>query len=160
MTADLVIGILLLLAIWKGWNRGLVAMLASFILFIGAIIIAGILGGAIGSSLFGTSVLAPVTGFFVCFLVIIVIGNFIIKKVKPKKGIVAGADKILGAVAGGLRMLLTIGLVLALLRLFHLPSASSVGSSKLYRISLNSIGLLASPLKPLTEFSEHMFDQL
>ncbi len=158
MTIDIIIGILLLLALWKGWSRGFVSMLASFLLFVGAIIIAGLIGEGIGKSFFGGSYLAPVLGFFLCFIVIVVVGRFIIKRIKPKQGMLAGLDKLLGAIAGGLRMLLSIGLILAVLRLFHLPSASTVGSSKLYRLSLGSVGLLASPLKPLTEFSEHVFE--
>lgn len=157
MTIDIVIGILLALAIYKGYRRGAVDIVASFILFVAALFVASAIGTVVGKALLGSSYLHPVIGFFIVFLVLMVIGSSIIKRIKPKKGVISGLDRIAGAGLGGLRMLLVIGLVAAFFRLFHVPSSSTMKGAVLYPAALHTTSLVVAQIKPLATSSSDEF---
>ncbi len=159
MILDLVIGLVLALAVWRGWRRGMIEIIASFLLLLVAMFIASMFGTQVGDSLGNSGYLRPIFGFFIVFIVLMIVGSFIIKKIKPKRGVISFFDRIFGAVFSGLRMLLIVGLVCAFFRLFQLPSAATVNSSKIYPTILTITSNIASQLKPLTsKLSEGVFD--
>lgn len=149
MTLDIIILLLLAFAVWRGYQKGFFQIVASFVLFIVALLLGSVLGTVLGKALFGSSYLNPIIGFFIGFIAILIVGFFIIKKIKPKHGIISAIDRILGAALSGIRMLLIIGLVAAFFRLFHLPSSKTVNESKLYSVSLDGVAAIVNQLKPL-----------
>ena len=146
---DAIIVVLLLYALWSGWHHGATRILGGIIVFVAAIIIGTLSGTAIGSALLPSSFLAPIVGFFIMFILVMVVGSFFTKKISPKRGIFAGLDKLFGAVFSVIRMLLLIGLLAAFFRLFHLPSPSITNRSTLYPATLHSAASVVSQLKPL-----------
>jgi len=149
MSINIIILLLLAFAIWRGYQKGFFQIVASFVLFIVALLLGSALGNVLGWRLFGDSFLNPIICFFIGFIAILVIGFFLIKKINPKRGIISGIDRILGAALSGVRMLLIIGLVAAFLRVFHLPSYKTINESKLYSVSLDGVAAIVNQLKPL-----------
>ncbi len=78
-----------------------------------------------------------------------VLGSFILRKIKPKRGVIGFADKIIGALLSGVRMLLIIGLIAAIFRLLQVPSPETANGSAFYKASLNSVSLLVRQIKPI-----------
>ncbi|HET9137379.1 MAG TPA: CvpA family protein [Candidatus Kapabacteria bacterium] len=153
MTLNIIILLLLAFALWRGYQKGLFQIIASFVLFIAALLLGSALGAVIGKALISDSYLNPIIGFFIGFIVIMVAGFYVIKKIKPKKGVISGIDRILGAIFSGVRMLLVIGLVAAFFRLFHQPPSKSINESKLYSVSLDGVAAIVHQLKPLAATS-------
>lgn len=150
MIWDIIIIVLLAFATYRGWRNGAVAMLVSFLIFIGAIIIATLFGTPFGNMLgIGSTYLHPVIGFFVLFVIVYIVGGFIKRKVTPKQGLFAGLNNLLGAILGLLRMVLLLGLLFSFLRIFGLPSAESIRESKGYPMVMDATGLIVSQIKPL-----------
>ena len=145
---DIIIIALLGFSIYRGWRRGLFQILASFVLFIVAVLLGSALGAVISKALFKEEYLGPL-GFFIGFLAIYLVGLFVIKRIKPKKGLISVADRVLGAVLSGVRMLLLIGFIAAFFKLFHLPSSQTINESKLYGVSVTTAAAIVTQLKPL-----------
>ena len=110
---DIVAGVLILFASWRGWKKGASGILMGFVTLVGAIVIATLFGTPFGKALgIGAKYIHPIVGFFILFFIVYFIGSFIERKIKPKQGLFAGANNILGAAFGFLRMTLILGLIL------------------------------------------------
>jgi uncharacterized membrane protein required for colicin V production len=150
ITVDIVIAVLLLFAAWRGWKKGAIGILLGFVFFIGAIIIATLFGTPFGHAMgIGARYLQPVVGFFVLFCILLAIGSFIKKRMKPKGGALAGANSLLGAAIGFARMLLILGLLFSFLRIFQYPSSKDISSSKLYPLTMKGTSLIVSQIRPI-----------
>ena len=162
MILDIIIIVLLVLAAWSGWRRGAVTMLASIVILIAAVIIAALFGTALGRALgVGPTLLFPVTGFFILFVILLFIGSFIKKAIKPKSGFLAGGDKFFGLILGVLRAVIVLGLLFAFLRIFQFPSTKLANQSATYPIVLKSSALMVSQLKPLvSQLSSEMYEDI
>jgi uncharacterized membrane protein required for colicin V production len=162
MALDSIIIVLVALAAFNGWRKGAISMLASVIIIIGAIILATLFGTPFGRAIgVGPTLLHPVTGFFILFIIILFIGNFIKRWIRPKRGFFAGSDKLLGLLFGALRAILLLGLLAGFLRIFQLPSAKAANESKTYPIVLKASALIISQLKPLaSQRSTDVYDDL
>lgn len=160
MSIDIVIGLLLAFAIYRGYRRGAFEMIASFVIFIAALLLASAFGTQVGRALMHASYWHPIAGFFIVFVGLLIIGSFFTKSIKPKKGLISLLDRIAGAFLSGVRMLIIIGLVAASFRLFHLPSAQSVNKSKLYGIAYSAASSLVTQIKPLaTTVTDDIFNE-
>lgn len=162
MILDLIIVCVLLLAAFRGWRKGAVSMIAAIIILIASILLASAFGTQVGRMLgVGPTLLQPVTGFFILFIILYIIGSFLKKFVTPKRGIFAGADKILGIVFSVLRATLLLGLLFGFLRIFQLPSTKSASESTMYPVVLKAGGLMVSQLKPLVgQLSNDVYDDM
>ena len=162
MILDIIIVALLGFAIYSGWRKGAITMFVSIIVLIAAVLVATIFGTPFGKAIgVGPTLLHPVTGFFVLFIILLLIGSFVKKWIKPKRGFLAGADKVFGSVFGFLRAVLLLGLLFGFLRIFQLPSTRTSNSSILYPHVLRSSALLVSQLKPLVgQLSSEVYDDL
>lgn len=159
MSIDIIIGLMLAFAIVKGYRRGAVEIIVSFVIFIAALVLSSMFGTQVGKALLGSSYLHPFIGFLIVFVGLLVVGSVITKSIKPKKGFFAGLDKIFGAAIGGIRMLLIIGLIAAGFRIVHLPSSETARSSKFYGIAIRATAMLVSQVKPLaTTVSDDIFN--
>ncbi len=159
MIIDLIIGLFLALSIWRGWRRGAVEIVASLALLIVSMLVASAFGTQVGNALGSSGYLRPIFGFFIVFIVLMIVGSFIIKRIKPKRGVISFFDRLLGAVLSGVKTLLIIGLVCAFFRLFQLPSADTVKGSVLYPATLTATSTIVAQLKPLAvKLSNDVFD--
>jgi len=162
MILDIIIVVLLALAAWGGWRKGAITMLASIVILVAAVIIAAIFGTPVGKAIgVGPTLLHPVTGFFIVFAVLLFIGSFLKKRIKPKTGLFAGADKLFGLIFGLLRAVLLLGLLFAFLRIFQYPSTKIANQSSLYPVVLKSSAIMVSQLKPLaSQLSSEVYEDI
>lgn len=162
MILDIIIVGFLLLAAFRGWRKGAVSMIASIVVLVLSILIATAFGTQFGRMLnMGPTLLQPVTGFFILFIILYTIGHFLKKFVTPNRGIFAGADKILGIVFSVLRAVLLLGMLFGFLRIFQLPSTKAASESAAYPIVLRAGGLMVSQLKPLVgQLSNDVYDDM
>jgi uncharacterized membrane protein required for colicin V production len=162
MILDLIIAAIILLGALNGWRRGAVAIIGSIIILFAAILIASAFANPFGKALgIGPTLLHSVTGFFILFLILIIIGSFLKRFLTPKSGIFAGANKILGLVFGILRAVLLLGLLFGFLRIFQIPSAKQANDSKTYPIILKSSAIMVTQLKPLaSQLSSDIYEDL
>jgi uncharacterized membrane protein required for colicin V production len=162
MILDFIIIVIPAFAAYRGWRKGGISMIGSLIILIAAILIATTFGTQFGRMLgVGNTLLRPVTGFFILFLVLFIIGQFFIKFVTPKRGIFAGANKFVGAIFGALRAVLLLGLLFGFLRIFELPAQKTASLSMTYPLVLKTSGLMVSQLKPLVgQLSSEVFETM
>jgi len=162
MILDVIIVAILAFAAFRGWRKGAISVIGSLIILIAAIIIASTFGTGFGRMLgVGNTLLRPVTGFFILFLVLFIIGQFFIKFITPKRGIFSGANKFLGLIFGVLRAVLLLGLLFGFLRIFELPPTKTANTSLTYPIVLKSSALMVSQLKPLVgQLSSDVFETM
>jgi uncharacterized membrane protein required for colicin V production len=162
MILDVIIILILAFAGFLGWRKGAVSMIGSLIILVAAILLASAFGTSFGKMVgIGNTLLRPVTGFFLLFIILFIVGQFLKRFVTPKKGIFAGADKFVGVIFSVLRTVLLLGLLLGFLRIFELPSSKTANSSATYPIVLKSSALLVSQLKPLAvSLSSDVFDTM
>ena len=162
MILDIIIIALIAFAALNGWRKGAITMLASILILIVAVIIAAIFGTPVGKALgVGPTLLYPVIGFFILLVVLLLIGSFIKKIIKPKRGIFAGGDKLFGLIFGLLRAILLLGLLFAFLRIFQFPSTKLANQSTVYPIVLKSSALIVSQLKPLvSQLSSEIYEDI
>ncbi|MEP7234504.1 MAG: CvpA family protein [Ignavibacteriota bacterium] len=162
MIIDLIVAGLLLVSLISGWRKGALTMIATIVVLLGSILLATAFGTQAGKILgFGPTLLHPVIGFFVVFLLLLIAGSFLKKFIKPKRGLLAGADKIIGSVFGLVRAFLLIGLLFGFLRIFQFPSATMANKSTLYPIILKPVATLVSQLRPLaSQLSGEVYDEV
>ncbi len=147
---DIVAGALILFATWRGWKKGASGILMGFVTLVGAIVIATLFGTPFGKALgIGAKYIHPIVGFFILFFIVYFIGSFIERKIKPKQGLFAGANNILGAAFGFLRMTLILGLIFSFARIFGFPATQDVQSTIVYPFTIRTTALIASQLRPL-----------
>ena len=162
MILDIIIIVLLAIAAWNGWRKGAITMLASIVILIAAVVIAAIFGTPVGKAIgIGPTLLHPVTGFFILFVVLLFAGSYLKKMIKPKRGLFAGGDKFLGLIFGLFRAVLLLGLLFAFLRIFQFPSTKLANQSTTYPIVLRSSALMVSQLKPLaSQLSSEVYEDI
>jgi len=162
MILDIIIIALIIFAAYRGWRRGAITMFVSIVILIAAILIAAIFGTPIGKAIgIGPTLLYPVTGFFILFIVLFIAGAFLKKWIKPKRGFLAGADKIFGLIFGVLRAVLLLGLLFAFLRIFQFPSTKVANESFTYSVVLKSSALMVIQLKPLvSQLSNEVYEDI
>jgi uncharacterized membrane protein required for colicin V production len=162
MILDLIIIAIIAFAAYRGWRKGAISMIGSLIILIAAILIASAFGTQFGKVIgAGNTLLRPVTGFFILFVILFIIGQFLKKFITPKRGIFAGADKLVGIIFSLLRAVLVLGLIFGFLRIFELPSSKAANESKTYPIILKSSALMVSQLKPLVgSLSSEIFETM
>src|SRR3954468_10679645 len=101
MAVDIAIIVLLALAAFKGWRAGALTMLLSIAILIVAGVLASSLAETVGNLLkIGPAFSRPVIGFVFTFIVLIVLGGFVKRLIKPKRGVLRGLDAMVGAVLG------------------------------------------------------------
>jgi membrane protein required for colicin V production len=150
MILDIIIIALLALAAYRGWTKGAISLIASLIILIAAILLATAFGSDFGKMIgAGNSVMRPVLGFFILFVLLFLAGQFLKKFLTPKRGFLGRINNFFGLILGIVRAVLVLGLLFALLRIFEIPSAKTVSESKTYPIVLKSSSLIVSQLKPL-----------
>lgn len=162
MILDITIIALIAFSAFRGWRKGAVSMLASIVILIGAILLATAFGTQFGKMIgAGPTLLHPVIGFFIVFLILYIIGGFLKRFLTPKTGIFAGANKILGLVFAILRTILLLGLLFGFLRIFQFPSTKLANDSEAYPIVLKSSAIMVSQLKPLvSQLSNEVYEDL
>lgn len=149
-TIDIIAGALVLFSTFRGWKKGASGILMGFVTLVGAILIATLFGTPFGKAIgIGAKYLHPIIGFFLLFFLVYVIGAFIEKKIKPKQGLFAGANAILGAAFGFLRMTLVLGLIFSFARIFGFPATKEVKTTTVYPFTIRITSLVASQLRPL-----------
>src|SRR5688500_9287275 len=133
MIYDIIIAVLILIAVWKGWGKGAIKQIISLGIIIAAALLASALGTPIGKALgIGQRYLQPIFGFFILFAVLYIVGQFVARLIKPKVGVSAAINNFIGAAVSGLKMIFIIGIVAAFLRMFGFPSEDNVKDTVLY----------------------------
>lgn len=150
MILDIIIIFIVGYSTYRGWRRGAISFIGSMIILVASIILATVFGSEFGRAIgAGTTILRPIIGFFLLFVILYLIGRSIRKFLTPKRGILAGLDKLFGLILGFLRAVLILGLLFAFLRIFEIPSVKTATESKAYSFILKTSGLLVHQLKPL-----------
>src|SRR5690349_9682005 len=99
MILDIVIIIFIALAAFRGWRKGAVRIIGGFIILIAAILLASAFGTQFGKAIgVGPTLLHPVIGFFILFIIIYFIGGFLKRFLTPKSGMLSGINKIIGLI--------------------------------------------------------------
>lgn len=149
MILDIILIVLLFLSALGGWRSGAFAMLVSIALLIAALLLASAFATRVGALLhLGPTWAWPVIGFFLTFLVLIILGGWIRGFFRPKHGLLRGIDGFFGAILGFARGVLILGLLLALLQLTHLPPEHFTEHSHLYPLLLRLTTFFISVLRP------------
>lgn len=149
MILDIIIIVLLLLSALGGWRSGAFAMLVSIALLVVSLLVASAFATKVGGLLhLGPAWAWPVIGFFLTFLVLMILGGWVKGFLRPKHGLLRGLDGLLGAVLGLARGALVLGIVLALFQLIHFPPEHITEHSRLYPILLNLTTMFIAVLRP------------
>ncbi|MDP4230099.1 MAG: CvpA family protein [Bacteroidota bacterium] len=150
MIIDIIIILFLCLAAFRGWRKGAVRIIGSFLILIASIVLATIFGTQFGRALgVGPTLLHPVIGFFILFVILLIIGSFLKRLLTPKGGLFSGANKIVGLILNTVIAVLVLGLIFGFLRIFQIPSVKVANGSVAYPIVLRSSAIMVSQLKPL-----------
>jgi uncharacterized membrane protein required for colicin V production len=162
MILDVIIIAIIAFAVFRGWSKGAVRILGAFVILIAAILIASAFGTQFGKAIgIGPTLLHPVTGFFILFFILYIIGSFLRKVLTPKSGIFSGLNKILGLMLNVIICVLVLGLIFGFLRIFQMPPAKYSNESKAYPIVLKSSTILVSQLKPLVgQLSNDVYEDI
>ncbi|MDP4198975.1 MAG: CvpA family protein [Bacteroidota bacterium] len=133
MVFDIVLLILLLLAALNGWRSGAMSMVLSIVVLAAALVAGSVFGSRIGELLhIGPDWIRPVIGFLFTFLVIMILGSFVKRMLRPAAGLLRGLDGLAGAALGFLRGLVVLSLFLGIFKLIHFPPSSWTEHSRLY----------------------------
>ena len=151
----ILLGVLVLFAL-KGWRAGFLSMLIG----LAFLVIAGLVGSAFGSSFaeaigITSTYLRPVLGFVIVFALVLAIGSWLRKFIRPKRGLLRGLDGVMGAVVGLLRGAFIVSILLVLLALFHQPSPTTRERSILYPVLLKTSTSVINVLRPYAHLPEH-----
>lgn len=150
MIYDIIIGVLILLAAWKGWGKGAIRQIISLAIIIAAALLASALGTPIGKALgIGQKYLQPIFGFFILFAVLSIAGSFLARLIKPKVGVSAMLNNLVGAAVSALKMIFIIGIVAAFLRMFGFPHEDNVKDTVLYPMTMKTSALIVSQVRDL-----------
>ena len=151
MALDIMILLVLLFAVYRGWSKGLVSVILSIVFLVLAMYGAGLLGGWVGEALnISPAYLSRIIGFMIAFAVLLFVGHFIRDRIKPKSGFIGGIDKLAGAALGLVRGLLVLSIALVFFRVIHLPPESMRTSSRLYSHVVSIAPSLVKLLRPIT----------
>jgi membrane protein required for colicin V production len=130
---DLVLLLMLAAAAFNGWRSGAMAMIVSVAVLAVALIAGSSFAAQAGNMLHvGPDWLRPIIGFLFVFVVVMILGNWAKRMIRPKTGILRGLDGLVGAALGFVRGLLVLSIFLAVLRLIHFPPARWSEQSHLY----------------------------
>ncbi|MEO6940717.1 MAG: CvpA family protein [Candidatus Kapaibacterium sp.] len=155
MILDLILLFILAWAAYNGWRSGAISMLLSVVILIAAALIASRFGGTVGAMLgVGQQYLRPVIGFFFLLIVLLILGNFIKRMVRPKQGLLRGFDGALGAILALVRGVFILSLIFVVLRIVHMPPESVTKSSSLYEPVLKVSSTILGVLRPLVNATE------
>ena len=156
MILDIIIIVLLFLSALGGWRSGAFAMLVSIAVLVGALLIASLFATRVGGLLhLGPSWAWPVIGFFLTFLLLMILGGWVKGFFRPKHGFLRGLDGLLGAVLGLARGAIVLGLILALLQLIHFPPEHLTEHSHLYPLLLKFTTMFIAVLRPYLHVPTH-----
>ncbi|HET6401781.1 MAG TPA: CvpA family protein [Candidatus Kapabacteria bacterium] len=156
MILDIILIILLALSALGGWRSGAFAMLVSIALLVVALLAASALAQKVGGLLhLGPTWAWPVIGFFLTFLLLMIVGGWVKGFLRPKHGLLRGLDGLLGAVLGLARGALILGIVLALFQLIHLPPEHLIEHSHLYPLLLKLTTMFIAVLRPYLHVPVH-----
>ena len=156
MILDIILLILLALSALGGWRSGAFAMLVSIAVLIVALLLASALAAKVGGLLhLGPTWAWPVIGFFLTFLLLMIVGGWVKGFLRPKHGILRGLDGLLGAVLGLARGALILGVVLALFQLIHFPPEHITEHSRIYPLLLKVTTMFISVLRPYLHVPAH-----
>jgi membrane protein required for colicin V production len=150
LTLDLILGVLLLLSLFKGWRSGALSMLLSIAVLIFAALAASAVAQPLGNIIrIGPEYGRPVVGFFFAFVVFLLAGGFLKRLLKPKQGVLRGLDALIGATLGLVRGAFILSLLLIVLKLINLPPEHMRESSRVYSPLLSVAPQVAGVLRPL-----------
>ena len=123
------------------------------ILSLGVLIAAGL--GAMACAapvgeIFGIGPVAirPVIGFVFSLIVLLIVGSWVKRLIRPKEGFLRQVDGLAGATLGLLRGALILSLLLGLLRLVDLPHAQTTSGSYLYPVLIRTASTFVGVLRP------------
>ena len=87
MILDIIVIALIVFAAFRGWRKGAVRIIGAFVILIAAILIASAFGTQFGRAIgVGPTLLHPVTGFFILFFILYIVGSFLRRFLTPKSG--------------------------------------------------------------------------
>ncbi len=156
MILDIILVVLLFLSALSGWRSGAFAMLVSVAVLIVALLAASALAAKVGGLLhLGPAWAWPVIGFFLTFLLLMIVGGWLGGFFRPKHGVLRGLDGLLGAALGLARGALIFGVVLALFQLIHLPPEHFIEHSHLYPLLLKLATMFIAVLRPYLHVPVH-----
>jgi membrane protein required for colicin V production len=152
---DIILLLVLAFAAYKGWRAGSLSMLLGLALLVVAALLASTFAGSFGTVIgVSNAYLRPVIGFIAIFVGVLILGKWIRKFIRPKRGILRGADGLLGAVLGLIRGVILVSVLLVILRLVHLPSESARENSVLYPVVLKTSTSVIHVLRPYARLPE------
>jgi membrane protein required for colicin V production len=144
---DLVLLILLLLAALNGWRSGAMSMLLAIVVLAAALLAGAALGSKVGDMLHvGPDWLRPIIGFLFTFVVVMFLGSWIKRVVRPAHGLLRGLDGAAGLVLGLIRGAVVLSLLLAMFKFIHFPPEHWTENSRLYPKFVNASGWLTGEL--------------
>jgi len=156
MILDIILIVLLFLSALGGWRSGAFAMLISIAVLIVSLLAASAIGAKVGGLLhLGPTWAWPVIGFFLTFLLLMIVGGWVKGFLRPKHGILRGLDGLLGALLGLARGALILGIVLALFQLIHFPPEHITEHSHLYPLLLDLTTMFIAVLRPYLHVPTH-----
>ena len=128
---DIILLIILLIFVWKGFRTGLIGAIGGFFGIIAGIILGGQFMGTVSGWLdnfikINNHNLANIIAFILIFIVVIIIVGILVKLINAVFHIIPFIDlvnKLLGAIVGAIGGLLAVGAVVYLLSLFPISDA-------------------------------------
>jgi uncharacterized membrane protein required for colicin V production len=148
MGLDVAIGLLLLVATYRGWSSGALVMVLSIAVMVLAVLLGVALGRPVGELLsVGPEYAHGAIGFIVVFLVVVICGGFAKRRLKPKAGLLRGVDGLIGAALGLLRSAFLLSVILVMFNLINFPPQSWRDTSRLYSPIVKFSGLLIGSLR-------------
>ena len=156
MILDIILIALLFLGALGGWRSGAISMLVSIVVIVAALLIASAVALKVGTLVhLGPTWAWPIIGFFLTFIILMILGGWIRGVFRPKRGLLRSVDGLLGAALGFARAALILGIVLALLQLIHLPPEHFTERSHLYPWLINLTSFCISALRPYLHVPSH-----
>lgn len=136
---DLVIGLLLLIALFNGWRRGFIMQACSLVAIVAAIFLAAEFGEAVGTALNLSPSLRSVGGFAVVLVVALIAISILSRVVRGLLHWVGLGifDNLLGVVIAVAKYMLVVSALLMVLDKFNLEkrlfSEETIATSRTYR---------------------------
>ena len=156
MILDIILVALFFLSALGGWRSGAIAMLISVVVLVAALLLASAFAAKVGALLhLGPTWSWTVIGFFVTFIVLMILGGWIRGFFRPRRGLLRGIDGLIGMAIGFVRAALILGILLALLQLIHLPPEHVTEHSHIYPLLIKLTSFVIAVLRPYLHVPGH-----
>lgn len=162
---DLIVGLLLLIAIFNGWRRGFIMQACSLVAIVVAIFLAAEFGQQVGVALNLSPALASVGGFMVVLVVAMIAISILSRLVRGLLSFVGLGilDNVLGVVIAAAKYMLLVSIVLMALEQFNLEKRlidpATISSSRAYEPVKGLVGKVMPFVKDVMKATDGLHQE-